>query len=54
MPSHSVMLQLKNNYDTCSFLLDLEHTQLLYLNIFNKACHVIVYFVSEAALEFNY
>lgn len=54
MPIHSIMLQLKNNHLTRYCLLEFKHTQLLYLNMGNKACHAILHFVREAALEFNF
>lgn len=50
---HHVAIK-KQSPHTCYCLLDLEHTQLLSLNMGNKACHTILHFVREAALEFKY
>lgn len=46
---HHVAIKKQSSH-TCYCLLDLEHTQLLYLNMSNKACHAILHFVKEKLL----
>lgn len=51
--THHVAITKQSSH-TCYGLLDLKHTQLLYLNMGHKACHAILHVVREAAWEFKY